>query len=591
MKSGIRVAWPAAGKWLAVPLFVVLLAVSALPPGAPGALDPGFDGDGVRTRRIQPLGQEENEIETLPDGRILVLAHSTDPNGGDNSNKAWRFLRFNADGSNDTSFGGDGTVLVDTLGGFDTDLAAEDALILADGRFIAGGRVGSGTIAVARFLADGSLDSSFGGGDGVFTIARTSIQPGGGARLRSLAMQADGRILAAGHTAQGATDKGHFILRLDADGALDTNFGAGGVVTDTRSLFDDVTRPVVRVQGTRILVGGSLGLREGLRFFGYSPAGARDATFGADGFVQGPTVGNEFPNPGKTDFDVQADGRIVYLAPVSNATSLIGRLLADGAVDPSFGGDGIVNGPRETTTALRQAFVTRLAIQPDGRIVIAGSTGFRQPARVFRLLADGLPDLTLGDDQVTAFTSTRDSIRLALDAQGRIVLASHEVNDELNGNGVQDELVVARLLGGAGVEPDVRADPFTLTDQFDVPAGSLRTSDTITVSGLAEGGFALIRVDGGTYSVNGGAFTDAMEKVQNGDTVRVQHTAAATPGARTTTTLRIGAGDDEVSEVFSSRTVGGGTPGTLQFSAAGFAVDEGGNVAATVTRTDGTPNP
>ena len=88
------------------------------------------------------------------------------------------------------------------------------------------------------------------------------------------------------------------------------------------------------------------------------------------------------------------------------------------------------------------------------------------------------------------------------------------------------------------VAVDLVPDAFIFTSQSAVPASTLITSNTITVSGLTN--TAAISVNGGQYSINGGAYTAAAGTVANTDTVSLQHTSAATPGTATVTTLTIG---------------------------------------------------
>lgn len=96
--------------------------------------------------------------------------------------------------------------------------------------------------------------------------------------------------------------------------------------------------------------------------------------------------------------------------------------------------------------------------------------------------------------------------------------------------------------------PDTTPDAFTFTDQTNVPVSTTITSNAITVSGINPS--SPISVAGGSYSINGGAFTTAAGTVNNGDTVQVQHTSSASFSTATNTTLTIGG----VSDTFTSTT-------------------------------------
>jgi hypothetical protein len=92
---------------------------------------------------------------------------------------------------------------------------------------------------------------------------------------------------------------------------------------------------------------------------------------------------------------------------------------------------------------------------------------------------------------------------------------------------------------------------FTFASKSDVPLSSIVTSDSITVSGISQA--VPISVTGGSYSIDTGSFTVAAGTVNNGQTVRVQHTASALNSAKTTTGLTI----STVTSNFVSTTIAG----------------------------------
>src|SRR5207249_312267 len=127
--------------------------------------------------------------------------------------------RYNADGSLDVNFGTGGTVTTD-FGGYD---AAAGVALQADGKIVVTGSTGPGSysFAVARYNADGSLDTSFGTGGKVITGSFFSY-----GYVSSIAAQADGKIVVA------ETSGGDFLLaRYNANGTLDHGFDGDGVVT------------------------------------------------------------------------------------------------------------------------------------------------------------------------------------------------------------------------------------------------------------------------------------------------------------------------------------------------------------------------
>jgi uncharacterized delta-60 repeat protein len=154
---------------------------------ANGNLDNNFDGDGKVTTDIGGLDNAIRAIALQPDGKIVVAGYA------DNSVTLWNFAlaRYNPDGSLDTSFSGDGKQALDFNLGYDLATAL---VIQADGKIVVGGSVdifAGDNFGLMRFNADGSLDTSF-SGDGM-----QSTDFGGDDGLGGLVLQANGRIVAA----------------------------------------------------------------------------------------------------------------------------------------------------------------------------------------------------------------------------------------------------------------------------------------------------------------------------------------------------------------------------------------------------------
>ena len=136
---------------------------------------------------------------------------------------------------------------------------------------------------------------------------------------------------------------------------------------------------------------------------------------------------------------------------------------------------------------------------------------------------------------------------------------STATNTTLTIGGVSDTFTSTTLAFVADTTPDA----FTFTDQTGVALSSTITSNTITVSGINSA--ASISVTGGTYSINGGAYTSATGTITNGQTVSVRHTSSASNSTATNTTLTIGG----VSDTFTSTTLAAGpdtTPDAFTFT-------------------------
>ena len=195
-----------------------------------GRLDTSFGGDGVVT--TDAGGPDvASSVMAGPDGTLLVGATSGQPDPSAPATSTWTLLRYRADGSLDPAFGGgDGVADSDLSPRFErlTSLTTQP-----DGRIVAAGHINpdgqSEQVAVARYLSDGRLDTTFGGGDGVVATQAARLSEG-----EDIAVQADGRIVVAGRAADddldGDPDWEWLLLRYEPDGALDASFGRAGVV-------------------------------------------------------------------------------------------------------------------------------------------------------------------------------------------------------------------------------------------------------------------------------------------------------------------------------------------------------------------------
>jgi serralysin len=186
-----------------------------------GALDRSFGGDGRVTTEIGGDCVEDTFISGLAlqdDGKILV-AGAGNPNAEDHT--SFVLARYNADGTLDPAFGGGDGIVGTPFGG--RPALAFDVALQSDGGVVAVGRAGKRRFALARYTANGTLDSTF-GGDGKVT---TQFDQAAGAE--ALAIDADGRILVAG------TANGSFALgRYNPDGSLDLTFGGDGIALTFR---------------------------------------------------------------------------------------------------------------------------------------------------------------------------------------------------------------------------------------------------------------------------------------------------------------------------------------------------------------------
>jgi uncharacterized delta-60 repeat protein len=194
------------------------LLATAATQGVPGDLDPIFSGGGKETTNFgkQAFG---SGVALQTDGKIVVAETAYYTVCEDiwcSSPSEFALARYNADGTTDTSFSGDGRETTD-FGG--QDFGAYDVALQSDGKIVAVGHTGSGDFALARYNdTDGSLDTSFSGDDEVVTDFG-GPHYGTDFGAYDVALQSDGRIVAVGRSGNG-----DFALARynDADGSLDT---------------------------------------------------------------------------------------------------------------------------------------------------------------------------------------------------------------------------------------------------------------------------------------------------------------------------------------------------------------------------------
>jgi uncharacterized delta-60 repeat protein len=158
--------------------------------------------------------------------------------------------RYLADGTLDTSFSGDGKQTIN----FGSSDFARGVRLQSDGKILLAGHVGpagSYDIALARLNADGSLDTTF-DGDGMVTTPIGTAED----VSSSLEIQPDGKIIVTGHSFNAATNDDFAVLRYNSDGTLDETFGTGGVVTTAIGPGHDVILAVALQADGRIVVSG-----------------------------------------------------------------------------------------------------------------------------------------------------------------------------------------------------------------------------------------------------------------------------------------------------------------------------------------------
>jgi uncharacterized delta-60 repeat protein len=212
-----------------------------------GALDTAFSGDGKQLTDFGPSRDDEaGAVVIQSDGKIVLAGQSFVH--GDLTTRDFAIARYKPGGGLDGSFSFDGKNRTD-FGG--TDDGASALAGQADGKLVAAGWAGSSTAAV-RYTSVGSLDSSF-SGDGKLT---TNF--GSQSSWHAIAVQADGKIVAAGSVGINA-DSDFALARYKPGGGLDLTFsGDGKVTTDMGSTDEAAFGLAIQADGKLVATGASV---------------------------------------------------------------------------------------------------------------------------------------------------------------------------------------------------------------------------------------------------------------------------------------------------------------------------------------------
>lgn len=347
------------------------------------ALDAEFGEEGivrfasVRDRGEDGTSESGKAIVALPDGKLLVGGTTLSGHG-----LSLAFARFLSDGTPDMSFGDQGSINP-VLGA--EALWLEDLALLPGGDLLATADAGNSKYLI-RFQADGALDTSF-GDQGV--LSTTSL----GLTVSDVDVQSTGRIILTA-----ADLSGFLIAGLTPNGSLDPTFGGGDGRVEDASFYPHGTQTVVQ-SGDQIVVTGQPKDWEApydIQVARWSPDGSADVTFAGDGLQ---TVDWEYEDPFglSSTLATLAGDKIVLAAKTGDGEISVVRLLAGGGFDASFGGAGFSSvslGPSEGDTVQ----FTSLTVDGSGGVVLAStlSTAEDYQLALARLTADGGVDAAFG---------------------------------------------------------------------------------------------------------------------------------------------------------------------------------------------------
>jgi uncharacterized delta-60 repeat protein len=411
-----------------------------------------------------------------------------------------------APGDLDKTFSKDGKELTDFSGitGFD---GATSVVVQNDGELVVGGfSLGARDhdFALARYKKDGTLDGSFGNQGKVIT----DISPGQGSadfdQIYVLALQKDGKIIAAGVSKRSLDDKDFALARYNRNGTLDKSFGGDGIVTTNfcKDCRDQINAIAIQKDGKILAVGASPALPlQGLNDFAiarYNKDGTLDKKFSGDGKLLHNFGGFEEAR----GVAVQKDGKIVVGGsgtPTGQRPDfIVARYKSNGLPDKTFGKTGKVI---TDLGAGEQLF--GLALQPDGKIVVTGETtdGITFFFAVARYKPSGALDKSFDKDGVLAanlFPSFADRPRaIALQPDGKILVAGQGASSR---PGATADFALVRFNTNGKLDKAFSGDGKLLTN-FTAPPFFTSGSDSAHAIALQADGKIVVA---GNSSANGG---------------------------------------------------------------------------------------
>ncbi|PYE52999.1 delta-60 repeat domain-containing protein [Deinococcus yavapaiensis] len=379
-----------------------------------GLLDTTFGTGGKVTT---PVGTSTDDARTLvmqPDGKLVAAGYTF--NG---SNFDFALVRYNSNGTLDTTFGSGGKITTPIGTSHDVAFAL---VVQSDGKLVAAGYTSNGTnddFALVRYNSNGSLDTTFGTNGKVTTDFGMSAD-----FAYALVVQPDGKLVAAGATYNGSNSD-LALVRYNSNGSLDTTFGTSGKVTTPIGTSDDQAHALVMQPDGKLVAAGqaSNGSNNDFALVRYNSNGTLDTTFGSGGKITTTSYGIAHA------LVMQSDGKLIAAGETYNGSTYdfaLVRYNSNGTLDTTFGANGKVTPPVGTSQDRAYALV----MQPDGKLVAAGyaSNGTNYDFALVRYNSNGTLDTTFGTNgKVTTDFGMSGGIAFALVVQsdGKLVAAGY----------------------------------------------------------------------------------------------------------------------------------------------------------------------
>ena len=447
----------------------------------PGELDTTFGSGG---RVIDTLGYDIVSVRAMarqPDGKLVVAATCT----LNLSQPFFCVARFNANGSLDLPFGNSGRVRISPTNG--AGFAIPNAIAIEPtGNLVVGGQcempATGADFCMVRIDSFGTLD----GGFGLSGWVTTSVSPANADSANAIVLEPGGRIILGGPCDYATVTGVNFCLaRYERDGKLDRSFGNNGLtftsyVASTPGGQSDVLTGLIKLGDGRLLAGGHCDTMTAtgvdLCLMRFSADGVLDTSFGTGGktaFAVGPgnAADHAYAMALQPDGKVLLGGSCYAQAATGFDFCLIRVDPATATLDTTFNGTGKLTLP--VGFGALDDVVRSIVVQPDGRIIAAGSCGMGNATTAedfcwVRLLPEGQQDRAIAGNTdgtgviATAFGSGASNDRayaMLLQPDGNLVLAG---GCQRNVGGMLESACLARYQGGpfgyTACTPDLDGD-------------------------------------------------------------------------------------------------------------------------------------
>lgn len=389
------------------------------------SLDPTFDTDGLVNNPISTTPSIQNAYDGIlqPDGKMIYVGRYFD---GTVITKGF-IVRFNTDGTKDTSFA-TGGISIFGVNGF------QSVTLQADGKILV-----AGTSSVYRLTANGIVDTSF-NSIGYKTISLS----GQNMNMKCVSVQSDNKIVVSGFISNG-TNNDVAVARLNTDGTFDTTFDTDGIYTFISSSIDNGFTHKIQADGKIVIVGdtGATTAAKNFLIVRLNINGTLDTTFNLTGYAI-----TDFSSSVDYARDIQIlpDNSILVLGSSAGNVALA-KYTTSGALDTSFNTTGkktftIISNQATTSTSTSLHYFSKFSILPTGEVIISCTNN--GDYTIVKLNTAYNLDTTFGTNGIFTSNSEADiSTILQIKPNGNIITGGISFTTALNSDAKIKEVEIA----------------------------------------------------------------------------------------------------------------------------------------------------